>query len=369
MDPPRQPAFPAALGTPANAAAPGLRARVQPPPPAQFPYPSLINDPVTARIRRYSLEDQADASGPWSSIPETFEQLRSDLTNQNFLATLGNYAVDDPSKLDRLALANLRENKPSRNNLASLHAARSCLYGSRGLGDKKWFSDKPGIALRLKTQTQRRQFRLGLVANIAFYNRLNLADLTSWLEAGTSLDIAAIRPDTRLSLSQFKELMQRLSPRDLLRWLTPDKADQLSKAVSDISALADYEQSLCNHLAASEALEPAHAVLGTLLRTGGNFKNALTHNPIQLAAQAVAPLCTGADVDGVLLKPKISTPFQRTKSRALPRMGTPAPYAPGLCFDFQKGVCFRTACRYKHICASCRSGAHGQLACRSTSTV
>ena len=368
MDPPRQPAFPAALGTPANAAAPGLRARVQPPPPAHFPYPSLINDPVTARIRRYSLEDQADASGPWSSIPETFEQLRSDLTNQNFLATLGNYAVDDPSKLDRLALANLRENKPSRNNLASLHAARSCLYGSRGLGDKKWFSDKPGIALRLKTQTQRRQFRLGLVANIAFYNRLNLADLTSWLEAGTSLDIAAVRPDTRLSLSQFKELMQRLSPLDLLRWLTPDKPDQLSKAVSDISALADYEQSLCNHLAASEALEPAHAVLGTLLRTGANFKNALMHNPIQLAAQAVAPLCTGADVDGVLPKPKISTPFQRTRSRTLPRMGTPAPYPPGLCFDFQKGVCFRTACRYKHICASCRSGAHGQLACRSTST-
>ena len=63
----------------ANPAAPGLRAGVQPPPPAQFPYPSLINDPVTARIRQYSLEDQTDASGPWSSIPESFEQLRSDL--------------------------------------------------------------------------------------------------------------------------------------------------------------------------------------------------------------------------------------------------------------------------------------------------
>ena len=137
LDPPRQPAFSAALGARANPAAPDPRARVQPPPPAQFPYPSLINDPVTARIRQYSLEDQADASGPWSSIPESFEQLRSDLTNHNFLATLGNYAVDDPSKLDRLALANLRENKPSRNNLASLHAARSCLYGSRGQGDKK----------------------------------------------------------------------------------------------------------------------------------------------------------------------------------------------------------------------------------------
>ena len=368
LDPPLQPASSAALGTSAYPAAPARRARLQPPPPAQFPYPSLINDPVTARIRQYSLEDQADASGLWSSIPESFEQLRSDLTNHNFLATLGNYAVDDPSKLDRLALANLRENKPSRNNLASLHAARSCLYGSRGLGDKKWFSDKPGIASRLKTQTERRQFRLGLVANIAFYNRLNLGDLTSWLEAGTSVDINAVRPDTSMSLLQFKALAQRLSPLDLLRWLTPDKADQLSKAVSDISALADYEQSLCNHLAASEALEPAHAVLGTLLRTGANFKTALVHNPIQLAAQAVAPLCAGADIDGALPKSKANTPFQRTRPRTVPRTGTPAPYPPGVCFDFQKGVCYRTACRYKHHCASCRSGAHGQLACPSTST-
>ena len=158
---------------------PGLRVRQLPPPPARFSYPSLINDPITAQIRQYSLEDQADASGPWSLVPESFEQLRSDINNHNFLSTLGNYAVDDPSKLDRLALANLRENKRARNNLSSLHAARSCLYGSRGLGDKKWFSDKPGIALRLKTQTERRQFRLGLVANTAFYNRLNLADLTS----------------------------------------------------------------------------------------------------------------------------------------------------------------------------------------------
>ena len=57
LDPPRQPAFSAALGARANPAAPDPRARVQPPPPAQFPYPSLINDPVTARIRQYSLED------------------------------------------------------------------------------------------------------------------------------------------------------------------------------------------------------------------------------------------------------------------------------------------------------------------------
>ena len=276
--------------------------------------------------------------------------------------------MDDPSKLDGLALANLRENKRSRNNLSSLHAARSCLYGSRGLGDKKWFADKPGIASRLKTQTERRQFRLGLVANVAFYNRLNLNDLQSWLSAGTTLDIAAVRPDTMLSLSQFKGIIQRLSPLDLLRWLTPDKAAQLSDAVSDISALADYGQSLCNHLAASEALEPAHAALGTLLRTGANFKAALQNNPIQLAAQDVAPLCAGVGIDGVLTKPKTNTSFRRAKSRIPTRTSASLPYQLGVCFDFQKGECFRANCKYNHYCASCRSGSHGQVACPSTST-
>ena len=333
------------LGNQATPIVPDIAARLPPPPPVQFHYPTRIDNPITAHIRQYSLEDQADASGLWSSIPESFAQLRSDLNSHNFLATLGKYAVDDPSKLDPLALANLRENKRARNNLSSLHAARSCLYGSRGLGDKKWFADKPGVASRLKTQTQRRQFRMGLVANVAFYNRLNLTDLTSWLSAGTSLDIAAVHPNTLLSLSQFKDIAQRLAPLDLLRWLTPDKAVQLSDAVSDISALADYGQSLCNHLAASEALEPAHAAFGTLLRTGANFKAALKSNPIQLAAQAVAPLCACVDIDGVLTKPKRSTPFRRVKSRVPTRPSTSLPYQLGVCFDFQKGECFRATCK------------------------
>ena len=84
--------------------------------------------------------------------------------------------VDDLSKLDRRALFNFEENKHARNTLASLNAAGSCLYGGRCLGDKKLFSDKSGFASRLTKQAHRRQFRLGLVA---FYNRLNLLDLTS----------------------------------------------------------------------------------------------------------------------------------------------------------------------------------------------
>ena len=133
-----------------------------------------------------------------------------------------------------------------------------------------------------------------------------------------------------------------------------------------ISVLADYEQALCNHLATSEALEPTHAVLGSLLRTGADFKAALLHHPIRVAAQAVAPLCYGTDVDGTLATSGTRQQAGRAKTRTPNRR--PAQYPYGVCYDFQKGACVRDICKYLHRCAACRSTAHGQSACRSTTS-
>ena len=121
--------------------------------------------------------------------------------------------------------------------------------------------------------------------------------------AGTSSDLAAISPDAPYTISQFQDLVCRLYPPDLVRLSNPDVAAQLSRALSKISVLADYEQALCNHLATSKALEPTHAILGSLLRTGADFKAALLQYLIGLAAQEVAPLCYGVDVDGTLSAP------------------------------------------------------------------
>ena len=204
---------------------------------------------------------------------------------------------------------------------------------------------------------------MGLAANVALYNRLNLLDLTSWLDSGTSSDLAAVRPDATFTISQFQNLVRRLSPLDILRLIAPDKAARLSEAVSDISVLSDYEQALCNHLATSEALEPTHVVLWTLVRTGANFKAALLHHPIQLATQAVAPLCYGSDVDGTLVASKARLPARGAKPR--PPARAMQQYPVGVCFDFQKGYCSRLRCKYHHHCAACRSTSHGRSACPS----
>ena len=258
--------------------------------------------PLTQQIRQVGMQARADVSGRNLSVAESFAQLRDDLTNDNFLSALGKFAVDDPARLDRLSLANLRENKRARNNLAALHAARTCLFGSRQLGDRKWYSDKPGIALRLKSQTQRRQFRLGLIANLAFYNKLNIDDLQSLIHSGDPSGLASLSATTPTTIPALRSIAALASPYDLLRIMAPEKAAVVDSTLRQIAALADYVQTVCGYLAGNEALEPAHAVICKLLRTGADFERAASTNPIHVAAAAIAPLCPHPDIDGVLRK-------------------------------------------------------------------
>ena len=62
-------------------------------------------------MRAAGFQARSDISGPNASVPETFAQLRHDLANATFVNTLGKLAVDDPARLDKLTLSNLRENK------------------------------------------------------------------------------------------------------------------------------------------------------------------------------------------------------------------------------------------------------------------
>ena len=279
------------------------------------------------------------------------------MTNDNFLSALGKFAVDDPARLDRLSLANLRENKRARNNLAALNAARTCLFGARQLGSRKWYMDKPGIASRLKTQTQRRQFRLGLIANLAFYNKLNITDLHSMFCSGDPSGLASLSATTPTTIPALRSVAAATSPYDMLRILAPEKAGLLDSTLRQISALADYVQSLCGYLAANEALEPAHAVICKLLRTGADFEGAVASSPIHVAPAAMAPLCPHPDVDGVLQKKPTSTLARRRPLQFFQR---------GYCFAFQNGTCTNPSCPYKHLCSRCQAPGHGMRACSST---
>ena len=100
-------------------------------------WPTSVDAPSTACLWQHRLEARADTSGGHLLDPESFARLKSDFSDQQFSTAMGKFAVDDPAILDRLALPNSRENKRALTNLALLHAARSCLFGCGGLGEKK----------------------------------------------------------------------------------------------------------------------------------------------------------------------------------------------------------------------------------------
>ena len=320
----------------------------------QFAWPTPVSAPSTQRIRQIGLEARADAQGHHNSIAETFAQLRNDLTNENFISALGRFAVDDPARLDRLALANLQESKRARNSLSALHSARTCLFGARQLGDRKWYADKPGIAARLKTQDQRRQFRLGLVANLAFFNKLNINDLQALLQTGDPSGLASLTSTSALTIPALRDIATLASPIDILRIISPQKATTLTSTIKQIISLADYVQSVCGHLAANEALEPAHSVICQVLRTGADFERANATSPIHLAAAAIAPLCHTPDVDGKLTKPRSQRSNDARRGRH--------------CYGFQRGRCNRSPCPYRHVCSICNSPSHGDRSCTTKST-
>ena len=199
---------------------------------------------------------------------------------------------------------------------------------------------------------------MGLIANLAFYNQLNINDLRTKLFQGDSSGLAAVANSTPVTISSLRAIAQQTSPYDLLRVLAPDKASQTAALLRRIVALAEYVQSLCGYLAANEELEPIHSVICNTLRTGADFERALNSNPIHLAAGSIKHLCSTPDVDGVLQKKP--NPTRQTARRTDPRR-----WPLGICHAFQRGECTRPVCRFAHECGKCRSERHGALACTS----
>ena len=82
-----------------------------------------------------------------------------------------------------------------------------------------------------------------------------------------------------------------------------------------------------------------------ILGMGADFKAVLSRQPIQLATQTVALLCTGMDVDGSLSSRQDAQSPGRAGSCARPTIHPP-PYQAGFSFNFQQGRCYRPNCKY-----------------------
>ena len=81
---------------------------------------------------------------------------------------------------------------------------------------------------------------MGLVANLAFYNQLNIQDLHSLFTAGDPSGLAAISHDTPITVSTLRALAQQTSIHDIQRVLAPEKAANTAALLQRITALSMY---------------------------------------------------------------------------------------------------------------------------------
>ena len=201
-----------------------------------------------------------------------------------------------------MAFANLKENRAARRNLAALNQSRTYAYGPRAFGPKSWYADKPYLARRLKTQQQRRQFRLGLKSSIEFLNQLRISDLQSALADGDPAVLSELQRGTTATVEEFRELLSLTSPLNILRLFAPSKVEAITNIVDAIDSLADFNQKLGKYLGSHTALEPIHNVVCEILRSGTDFSSVSRNNPLSIAAQAVQHSCSTPDADATIFE-------------------------------------------------------------------
>ena len=231
-------------------------------------------------------------------LEPTFAQLRATYAQDQYVNNLGKFNSEDPKRQSRLAFANLRENRAARRDLVALHTARAHAYGERDFGQKNWYTDKAGVAQRLKTQNQRRQFRMGLKANMEFWTQLRIGDLRAAITEGDPATLRNLPITTSGTIEEFRKFFMTTPVVDVLKLIVPHKADAVISILNGIELLAHFNQRLNRHLASHPALEPIHAVVCDMLRSGEDFTVPTKHAPLGIATQALQHTCTTPDEDG-----------------------------------------------------------------------
>ena len=169
----------------------------------------------------------------------------------------------------------LRRDPMARSRLESLYAAKAYKYGHAHLGRKCWYKEAQNIATKLKSQADRRKFRMGLKGLIDFINQLNIMDLEKELEKGESEGFKLLKMPTSAPTETFCKYLEHVPPLKLIEFMNQQKAANIRKLVTKISSLAHFSQSMGDYFAFDDALEPALAVVCEMLGNTEDFVGGL----------------------------------------------------------------------------------------------
>lgn len=249
----------------------------------------------------------------------------------------------------------LKVDRHARSQLENIHSARAFRYGHTHLGQKSWYKESTKIAENLKTQGDRRKFRIGLKSDVDFLNQLNIMDLESILQEGESEELNLLDLTKPVMPELLFKSLKKAPPMKILGLFNKKMAADVQNLLKKIGSLAHFSQSMANFYALDDSLEPALAVVCKALRNGEDVGAILGERGTFLGlAQVFQKYRSKQDHDLGSEQNINNNQYGGTK------------YEPsrGFCYHFQKNdSCYRRRCPFKHECARCGSRNHGERYC------
>ena len=120
------------------------------PRPTTIPIPYTYPYPMDSQRPTISGPDQHRQYRSGSRLPVVPSLKRYINIQLQLVNDIGKFNSDNSKRSTQMAYVNLRQSRSVRRDLAALHSARSHIYRDREFGFKGWYSDKPGIARRIK---------------------------------------------------------------------------------------------------------------------------------------------------------------------------------------------------------------------------
>ena len=256
----------------------------------------------------------------------------------------------------RIMFSKLSKYPTLRKSLKAINTARSYKYGSKTLGKNTWYSENFDVVKGLHSNRERRKFRFGLKSNVDFLLELDLANLKNCLLDKSVTQATTYAGTSSLSDGSLLSLMQKVNQAKTL---------ELCGIINRLESNLKFTQSLSEHLANDDMLEPALLVVSDALRHSPDLGKGLWGRSV--AANALLYRHRASSRDHEFKSGRTTSPHRptsRISARKQKFSFENFKYPKGSCFRFQEtGKCDKSNCTFDHSCCKCFSKNHGKESC------
>ena len=315
-----------------------------------------MNDKFIAELSRIVPPKDGGNKDPSVEFSNMFQEKNLALLDS------ANPSRNDEAEISEKWFNKLRKDPLARSRLENIHSARAFKHGFSHLGSRFWYREKDNLAKKLKTQSDRRKFRMGLKADVDFINQLNILDFEEMLKNGNSDALKLLKMQEPVLPAVVFKFLENAPPIKILELVNARKAADILTLVRKISSMAHFCQSMADYFAHDDALEPALAVVCEILRNNEDAGAVMEKRATTFLGMAQSFQKLRSPEDHDVTQTHRSKPKNHQGSRGSDAVTSLSPR--GFCFRFQRSdACRHQNCRFIHKCSECESRNHGAYNC------